>query len=169
MNHEIFIQEKERIDVGECFPWMGWKDHPVQRSFDALRFMRVLDQGIVWSGMHATYPPLVPQEHVEATRLCMRRRALFHGDVDGGSDYALPESREFARLQSQKGAGCVGRVACCALLVHSHLLTRENFTQARLVVSALRHRLEFTISATPASCRPFCSVLFIVHLYRRTF
>lgn len=83
---------------------MGWKGHPVQRSFDALRFVRVLDQGIVWSGMHATYPPLVPQEHVDATRLCMRRRALFHGDVEDLADCELPESRDFARLQSQIGA-----------------------------------------------------------------
>lgn len=115
MDHEVFIQEKERIDVGECFPWMGWKDHPVQRSFDALRFMRVLDQGIVWSGMHATYPPLVPQEHVEATRLCMRRRTLFHGDVDVVSDHDPPESREFARVQSQIGAERVERSFNCSL------------------------------------------------------
>jgi hypothetical protein len=105
VDHEVFLQEKERIDVEECFPWMGWKDHPVQRSFDALRFMRVLDQGIVWSGMHATYPPLVPEEHVEATRHCMRRRAMFHGDVEHVSDNDLPESREFVRLQSQRGTG----------------------------------------------------------------
>ena len=29
----------------------------------------------------ATYPPLVPQEHVDAAKLCMLRQALFEGRV----------------------------------------------------------------------------------------
>lgn len=90
--------------MGEMFPWMGWKDHPVQRSFDALRFMRLPDQGVVWSGMFATYPPLVPPAHVRAARLCMRRQLLFQGSVAELPDDATPGARDFTAHQSQQGA-----------------------------------------------------------------
>lgn len=93
VQHQIFEQEKERLDLIGTFPWMGWREHPVQRSFDALRFMRVLDQGIVWRGMTATYPPLVPWKHVVASRICQWRHSLFHGK---SSDFPEGLRRELA-------------------------------------------------------------------------
>jgi hypothetical protein len=107
VTHEIFEQEQERIDISETFPWMGWKDYPVQRSFDALRFMRIPDQGIVWSGMYATYPPLIPNEHLMASRLSMRRQRFMQGwDVRFDKD-TNPDVLEVAFRQNPKGA-CVG-------------------------------------------------------------
>lgn len=102
VQHEIFVQEKERVDIVETFPWLGWKEHPVMRSFNALRFMRVLDQGIVWRGMSAEYPQFVPPFHVKAARLSLLRNALFEGNVSL-TQSASPETRDFAIKQSRKG------------------------------------------------------------------
>ena len=63
-------------------PWLAWKEHPVQRSFDALQFVHVRDLGIFWKGMQATYPALVPFEHVRAARLCRERQIVFQGEID---------------------------------------------------------------------------------------
>jgi len=104
VRHQIFDQEKERLDLIEKFPWMGWKEHSVIRSFDALRFMRVLDQGIVWRGMAATYPPLVPAFHVAATRKCMLRHALFLGNISQLVEPESSEVRDFADSQRKKGS-----------------------------------------------------------------
>ena len=79
--HPIFDQEKERIDLAECLPWQAWKEHAVQRSFDAIQFFRLQDQGLYWRGVNATYPPLVPLEHVQAARACLNRQRLFNGQV----------------------------------------------------------------------------------------
>lgn len=60
---------------------MAWKEAGIQRSFDPFQFMRTREHGIVWRGPIATYPHLVPREHVRATMLVSRRQALFEGRV----------------------------------------------------------------------------------------
>lgn len=74
--------EKERIDLNQRIPWMGWKHRPVQRSFDAFQFVRVPNHGIVWKGMHAAYLTSAPAEHVRAARAARWRQIVFHGEVD---------------------------------------------------------------------------------------
>ena len=105
VTHPVFTQEKERIDLSQELPWMGWKEHSLQRSFDPLRFMRIPDQGIFWRGMFATYPPLVPQEHVESGRLCRWRQCLFHGKVTEIPQAASDQAKDFVRRQKEKGRG----------------------------------------------------------------
>jgi len=82
---------------------MGWVEHPVIRSFDALRFMRVLDHGIVWRGAAATYPPLAPSFHIKAARIVLLRFALFDGDVSRFSTIQGSKTFEVALGQSRKG------------------------------------------------------------------
>lgn len=66
---------------------MGWKEHAVQRSFDALRFVHVEEQGILWRGIAATYPPLIPDHHLQASRANRWRHLLFSGSADDSDDY----------------------------------------------------------------------------------
>lgn len=107
--HDVFEQEKLRIDTFELLPWLGWKEYLVQRSFDAFQFIcipptstgissSITDAsqskqkqqqqenygcgGIFWKGMKATYPPTVPMEHVHIARLCLQRQLMFHGKID---------------------------------------------------------------------------------------
>lgn len=54
----------------------------MQRSFDALQFVHIRDLGIFWRGMQATYPVLVPLEHIRAARLCRERQVVFQGEID---------------------------------------------------------------------------------------
>lgn len=82
VRHEIFDQEKQRIDVAEALPWLAWKEQPVQRSFEALQFLHVHDLGIFWTGMRATYPILVPNVHKRAAWLSRERQIVLHGEVD---------------------------------------------------------------------------------------
>lgn len=96
---------------------MGWKEHCVQRSFDALRFMRVVDQGIVWRGMGATYPALVPDEHWRAAGQLQWRRDLFLGNVEDLPEGASPAAIGFAMSQSKKGE-CDWWVRLCWVMVH---------------------------------------------------
>ena len=108
--HPIFDQEKERIDLMERIPWQAWKEHSVQRSFDALQFFRVQDQGVFWRGMMTTYPSLVPPEHARAARACLNRQRMFAGDVDElpllwASQF--PCAMQFAARQQAIGL-CVG-------------------------------------------------------------
>lgn len=105
MYHDVFDQEKERLDLVENLPSQAWKNHPVQRSFDALRFVHIQDEGVMWKGMVATYPPLVPPEHVLAARLCRRRQILFEGQVAELPLTASPNAKYFAALSSQNGKG----------------------------------------------------------------
>jgi len=79
--HSLFDQERERLDTEARFRWLAWSDHPVQRSFDPLQFAHIEEYGIVWRGVKATYPPLVPQEHILAARYCSQRKALFEGKI----------------------------------------------------------------------------------------
>jgi ubiquitin carboxyl-terminal hydrolase 22/27/51 len=80
--HPLFDQERERLDLQHGLPWMAWREHAVQRSFDAFCFVRTEEQGLVWRGLLATYPILVPSEHVKAARLSLERRAMFQGRLD---------------------------------------------------------------------------------------
>lgn len=102
--HEIFEKEKERIDLTEKFPWQAWKEHPVQRSFDALQFLHIRDLGIFWSGMQATYPIAVPREHSRAAQLCRERQIVFQGEIDELPLWASRRSIEFTARQHRAGA-----------------------------------------------------------------
>jgi hypothetical protein len=82
VRHEIFDQERHRIDVVETLPWMAWKEHPVQRSFEALQFLQVRDLGIFWRGMLATYPGFATSDHIKASRLSRERQIVCRGEVD---------------------------------------------------------------------------------------
>ena len=103
VNHRTFEQEKERIDLTEKLPWQAWKEHPVQRSFDALQFSHMQDQGIFWRGVHATYPVLVPREHIHAARLCRERQIVFQGEVNGLPRLAGRQAIEFTARQHLAG------------------------------------------------------------------
>ena len=100
--HEVFEQEKVRIDCSKKFPYMAWKDHHVLRSFDAFQFLKTEDHGIVWRGLVATYPPIVPKEHFYATQLTIRRRDLFGGCADERWLLNKPNALNFAASQHLK-------------------------------------------------------------------
>lgn len=100
--HEVFEQEKIRIDCGNTLPYMGWKDHALLRSFDAFHFLKTQDHGIVWRGLIATYPPMVPREHFFAAQLTMRRHALFEGQAEGCWALSKPHFSNFVATQHAK-------------------------------------------------------------------
>jgi hypothetical protein len=100
--HEIFDHERDRVDLATKLPWQAWKPHPVQRSFDALQFMRIQDQGIFWRGMIAAFPPLVPIEHVRAAQFCRLRQVLFSGEWDLLPLMTSSTAKSFARAQWEK-------------------------------------------------------------------
>lgn len=102
-HHPVFDQERERIDLHHYLPWLAWKEYPLQRSFDAFQFQQIPNQGIVWKGMYATYPSVVPVEHVRGARSCRWRQILFHGEVE---ELPLTTKRpvlEFAVAQNRLG------------------------------------------------------------------
>jgi ubiquitin carboxyl-terminal hydrolase 22/27/51 len=102
--HEAFQQEKERVvDYSQQLPFMAWKEHPVQRSFDPFQYIKTQDHGIVWRGLVATYPALVPKEHFRATQLTSRRQALFEGRVHQKWLMTKPTALAFAATQSLLG------------------------------------------------------------------
>jgi len=100
--HEIFEQEKIRIACTKKFPFMAWKDSGALRSFDPFQFVKTQDSGILWRGLVATYPPMVPKEHFCAVELTLRRRALFEGQIF--ETWILPKSNSlhFAATQRLK-------------------------------------------------------------------
>jgi Ubiquitin carboxyl-terminal hydrolase/Zn-finger in ubiquitin-hydrolases and other protein len=98
--HEVFEQEKARIDYGMTLPSMAWKPHQLYRSFDPFHFMKTHDHGIVWRGLVATYPQLVPPEHVRATEATRRRQALFNGEIHEKWLIPSPAALTFAAMQS---------------------------------------------------------------------
>lgn len=100
--HEVFEQEKIRIDSSKKLEYMGWKEHAVLRSFDAFDFLKTQDHGIVWRGLIATYPPLVPKEHFLATQLTLRRQSLFEGKSEEDWVLLSPASLRFAASQHGK-------------------------------------------------------------------
>jgi len=98
--HEVFEQEKARIDYSNKLPAMAWGAHKLYRSFDPLHFMKTKEQGIVWRGLVATYPQLVPKVHLRATEATCRRQALFDGDVDENWLMNSPVAMTFAATQA---------------------------------------------------------------------
>jgi hypothetical protein len=108
--HEIFDHERDRVDLATKLPWQAWKPHPVQRSFDALQFMRIQDQGIFWRGMIAAFPPLVPIEHVRAAQFCRLRQVLFSGEWDLLPLMTSSTAKSFARAQWEKPIFQRGRI-----------------------------------------------------------
>ena len=98
--HEVFEQEKARIDYGKKMALMAWKPHHLYRSFDPFHFMKTQDHGIVWRGLVATYPQLVPYEHVRAAESTNRRQALFKGEVAEKWMANKPSALMFAASQS---------------------------------------------------------------------
>ena len=97
--HEIFEHEKIRIACTKKFPFMSWKDSTVLRSFDPFQFIKTQDNGIIWRGLVATYPPMVPKEHFCAVELTLRRQALFEGKID--EKWILPKSNALYFAASQ--------------------------------------------------------------------
>jgi len=100
--HEVFEQEKIRIACTKKIPHMAWNGHAVLRSFDPFQFLKTADSGILWKGLVATYPPLVPKEHFCAAQLTLRRQALFEGN--SREKWILPKSNAlyFAASQHMK-------------------------------------------------------------------
>lgn len=98
--HQVFEQEKTRIDYSKEVPNMAWRAHQLYRSFDPFQFIRTQDHGIVWRGLVATYPQLVPQEHIQATRATSRRQALFNGNVNEKWLASSPTALKLAASQS---------------------------------------------------------------------
>jgi hypothetical protein len=102
--HRVFDQERDRLDLEAKIPWLAWADHPLMRGFSPLEFAHVEEYGIIWRGAMATYPALVPDEHVEAAKLCMTRQALFEGQL-GNSEWLLlgRQAMDYMINQSKKG------------------------------------------------------------------
>jgi hypothetical protein len=101
--HELFEQEKQRIDYTKQLAFMSWKEHTVQRSFDPFQFIKTQDHGIVWRGLIATYPPFVPSEHFRATQLTSRRQSLFEGRVKEKWLVTKPNALTFSASQCLLG------------------------------------------------------------------
>jgi len=97
------------MDISQRLPWMSWHDHAVQRSFDAMQFLQTAEHGVVWRGLIATYPALVPRELVQAGRLSMRRLLVNRGDFASPSSLSWgSKALDFAVHQNQKGtSSCV--------------------------------------------------------------
>jgi hypothetical protein len=111
VQHDIFEQEKFRIDTCQQFPWMAWKEHALQRSFDALQFQQV-DQGIYWKGMVATYPPLIPLDHVNACKANQYRYQLFHSPDNNSPLLLLQDEANKCRIPSPVGIFNLGNTCC---------------------------------------------------------
>lgn len=103
--HDVFDQERERIDISFRLPWMSWHEYPVQRSFDAMQFINTAEHGIIWRGLIASYPPLVPTELVRAARLSMRRLLVNRGEFASPSSLSWgSKALGFAVYENQQGA-----------------------------------------------------------------
>lgn len=81
----------------------------MQRSFDALQFFLVRDQGVFWKGMKATYPILVPPEHIQAVRECRQRQIMFRGELDELPALSGRQAIAFTERQSRTGKSRVSR------------------------------------------------------------
>jgi hypothetical protein len=100
--HEVFEQEKIRIACAKQIPHMAWKEHAILRSFDPFQFVKTPDSGILWRGLVATYPPMVPKEHFCAAQLTLRRKALFEGNSHENWFLPKPNALYFASSQHLK-------------------------------------------------------------------
>lgn len=136
--HEVFEQEKERIDYEHKLKFMSWKHHVVQRSFDAFSFIRTQDHGIVWRGLVATYPPLVPKEHCRAAELSSRRQALFEGRVSESWLSKRPKALAFAAWQSQQGEHSFHVVFAAVIMISTqdHLMSCARLSKFQWTTNA---------------------------------
>lgn len=110
--HQIFHDERERIDISQRLPWMAWQHHAVQRSFDSMQFHSSPEYGVMWRGLIATYPQLVPSELVRAGRLSMKRLLVNRGEFASSPSSVLWGTRALghAVYQNQKGGKDAWRI-----------------------------------------------------------
>ena len=104
MQHEVFQNEQDRIDISEVLPWMAWHEYGgIHRSFDALQFVNIPDVGITWKGMSATYPIIAAKEHILAARICHYRYMMFCGEVEHLPLSVRRSALEFTKQQQMLG------------------------------------------------------------------
>eukprot|EP00978_Attheya_sp_CCMP212_P017022 scaffold45125_cov60-Attheya_sp.AAC.2 len=106
----------ERVDICQNMPRFGWKEHALQRSFDPLHFVTHSDHGILWQGLVATYPPLVPPALVEAGRSSYKRLQMFRGQLDG--KYSLswgPQAMSLTLAQTKQSRSLSHTTCICGL------------------------------------------------------
>jgi hypothetical protein len=135
VNHDIFDQERERIDLNYKIPRIAWKQLPMQRSFDAFQFLHVPDQGIFWKGMFAAYVSPISAEHVIASRASLWRLRMFHGQVDELPRVTTrPRALEFAALQGRLGTWrvCDRHLLVIPQTLDSHCATLVRSTERSL-------------------------------------
>jgi hypothetical protein len=154
--HDVFEQEKIRIDCSKKLSYMGWKEHSVLRSFDAFQFLKTQDHGIVWRGLIATYPPIVPKEHFFATQLIMRRQALFEGNA--AEDWVLSTSHalQFAakqRFKHDKEKFSIG--APVGMYNHGNTCYMSAILQCLVICQPLQHYFLKTIGHHHKSCEMY--------------
>ena len=81
VHHTIFDMEQERLEVAAHLPNMVWPAHPIQRSMDAFQFLTLPEHGVVWKGIMAAYPSVVPDQHLHMVRLMKRRHDILAGKI----------------------------------------------------------------------------------------
>ena len=81
VHHPVFDMEHERLEVAANLPTMAWPAHPIQRSMDAFQFLTLPEHGVVWKGIMADYPSVVPDQHLRIVRLMKRRHDILAGKV----------------------------------------------------------------------------------------
>ena len=103
--HEVFDQEKERIDISHYIPQFSWQAGSLTRSYEPFSFVSTPDHGIVWHGMVASYPTTVASEFVLAGRLALKRQLIFKGEMEacGGCSTRGPMASHLAIMQSRMG------------------------------------------------------------------
>jgi ubiquitin carboxyl-terminal hydrolase 22/27/51 len=103
--HEVFDQEKERMDISHYLPQFGWEVGNLLRSYEPFSFVSTPDHGIVWHGMMASYPTAVSSEFVLAGRLGLKRQLIFQGEMEAGGGCSTwgPGARRLASTQSRLG------------------------------------------------------------------
>jgi Ubiquitin carboxyl-terminal hydrolase/Zn-finger in ubiquitin-hydrolases and other protein len=79
--HEVFDTERERIDLEQSLPHWAWPEDTIQQSFEAFQFVSSQDHGIIWRGMVATYPTMVPRHHLIAAKIVLQRRHFHKNPV----------------------------------------------------------------------------------------
>jgi len=79
--HTIFDMENERLEVEATLPHIAWPPHPVQRSMDAFQFVTLPEHGVVWNGIVASYPSVVPNHHRHMGKLMIKRHTLMRGAI----------------------------------------------------------------------------------------
>ena len=79
--HKVFDAERERIDLEQLLPHWAWPEDIIQQSFNTFQFVSSQDHGIVWRGMVATYPTMVPRHHLIAAKMVLQRRRFHRNPV----------------------------------------------------------------------------------------